>query len=59
MKEENKLEILRDLLEGEANGGDGEEPGDVQEEGENNDREHVGEGEKLGGFVHDPFLNKK
>ena len=47
LEEKNKLEILRDLLEGEAYGGDGEELGDVEEERKDNDREDMGEGEYL------------
>ena len=58
LEEENKLEIGRDLLQGEAYGGDREEPGDVEEEGENNDRKDMVKGEQLRGFIHYPLLKR-
>ena len=58
MEEKNKLEIHRDLLEGEAYGGDREELGDVEEERKDNDREDMGKSEYLGCSVEGSVLRK-
>ena len=47
LEEEDKLEILGNLLECEANGGDGDELGDVEDNGEENDWKHMREDEQL------------
>ena len=43
LEEEDKLEILGNLLECWTNGGDGDELGDVEKDGENNDWENMKE----------------
>ena len=48
LEEEDKLEILGNLLESWANGGDRDEPGDVEKEGQNNDWGNMCEDDQLG-----------
>ena len=59
MEEENKLEIIRNLLEGRANRRDRDESGDIEEERKNNDRKDMGEGEKQRRSVEGPLLENK
>ena len=47
LKEENKLEILGNLLECWAYGGDGDELGDVEKDGENNHRKNMKEDDQI------------
>ena len=56
MKEENKLEILGNLLECWTNGRDGDELGDVEEDGENNDWENMKKNDQLGAARSHPLL---
>ena len=46
LEEEKKLDILGDLLKSEAKGEDGDELGDVEQQGQNNDGEHMDESEE-------------
>ena len=43
LEEEKELEIFWYLLQGEAHRENGDEPGDVEQEGENDHREHMSE----------------
>ena len=47
MEEEDKLEILGNLLECWTNGGDGDELGDVEKDGENNDGKNMSEDDQF------------
>ena len=58
LEEEDELEVLGNLLESVANRGDCEEPWDVEEEGQDNDGKHMGEGDESGGAIAGSFLDK-
>ena len=58
LEEEDELEVLGNLLESVANRGDCEEPWDVEEEGQDNDGKHMGEGDESGGAIAGSLLGK-
>ena len=59
LEEEDELEVLGNLLESEANRGDCEEPWDVEEDGQDNDGKHMGEGDESGGAMAGSLLDKE
>ena len=56
MEKEEKLEIFGDFLESEAKREDRDEPCYVEEKGENNHRDHMGECQLPDCLVRGPFL---